>query len=130
MRRRNGANHQQYARVSTLIRIWKFSSNGSMPKVVRSAGASRQDRTELATIVEFLQEGDELIVTRLDRQGRDVLNIAHECEQRGTHVAVLEPQVSNKSEVGKIILIVPGMAGQMEFRGLQTKYPLARRHHA
>ncbi|WP_350297295.1 recombinase family protein [Agrobacterium arsenijevicii] len=101
-----------------------------MPKVVRSAGASRQDRTELATIVEFLQEGDELIVTRLDRQGRDVLNIAHECEQRGTHVAVLEPQVSSKSEVGKIILIVPGMAGQMEFRELQTKYPLARRHHA
>lgn len=51
---------------------------------------------ELATIVEFLREGDELVVTRSDRLGRDtrnVLNIVHECEQRGAFVTILDPHV-------------------------------------
>src|SRR5687767_8988820 len=36
-------------------------------------------------IIEFLRPGDELVVTRLDRLGRDtrdVLNLIHECEQK------------------------------------------------
>ena len=51
-------------------------------EVIRSetaSGASRDDRSELATVMEFLRDGDELVVHRLDRIGRsirDVLNLA------------------------------------------------------
>lgn len=119
-----------YARVSTLdqdleIQQQRLTAEGC--QIVRSekvSGASRQDRTELATIIEFLRDDDELIVTRLDRLGRDtrdVLNIVHECEQRGAYVTVLDPHVSTKGEMGKVILTVLGMVAQMERRFIKER---------
>ncbi|WP_050563568.1 recombinase family protein [Rhizobium leguminosarum] len=95
--------------------------------IVRSekvSGASRDGRTELATIIEFLREGDELVVTRLDRLGRDtrdVLNIVHECEQRGAFVTILDPHVSTRGEMGHVILTVLGMVAQMERRFIKER---------
>lgn len=112
-----------YARVSTLdqdLEIQKQRLTAEGCQIIRCekvSGASREGRAELATIIEFLREGDDLIVTRLDRFGgdtRDVLNIVHECEVRGAFVTVLEPHVSTKGELGKVILTVLGMVAQME----------------
>jgi DNA invertase Pin-like site-specific DNA recombinase len=112
-----------YARVSTLdqdleIQQQRLVDEGcQIVRCEKVSGASRQGRTELATIIEFLREDDELIVTRLDRLGRDtrdVLNIVHECEQRGAYITVLEPHVSTKGEMGKMIVTVLGMVAQME----------------
>ena len=66
-----------YARVSTLdqdldVQLAKLKAEGC--GVIRSekvSGGSRDGRTELATVLEFLRPGDELVVTRLDRLGRD-----------------------------------------------------------
>ncbi|WP_395773210.1 recombinase family protein [Agrobacterium pusense] len=119
-----------YARVSTLdqdleIQQQRLVAEGcQIVRCEKVSGASRQDRTELATIIEFLREGDELIVTRLDRLGRDtrdVLNIVHDCEQRGAHITVLEPNVSTKGEMGKVILTVLGMVAQMERRFIKER---------
>lgn len=66
---------------------------------VASSGSSREGRVELATVLAFLRPGDELVVTRLDRLGRDtrdVLNLIHECEQREAFVTVLDPHVSTR----------------------------------
>src|ERR1035437_365138 len=87
-----------YARVSTADQdleqqLAKLKGEGC--ELVRSekvSGASRDGRNELSTVLEFLRPGDELVVTRLDRLGRDtrdVLNLVHECEQRGAFVTVL-----------------------------------------
>jgi DNA invertase Pin-like site-specific DNA recombinase len=81
-------------------------------------------RTELATIIDFLRTGDELVVTRLDRLGRDtrdVLNIIHECEQCGAFVTVLDPHVSTRGDMGHIILTVLGMVAQMERRFIKER---------
>lgn len=119
-----------YARVSTLdqdleIQQQRLVAEGcQIIRCEKVSGASRQGRTELATIIEFLREGDELIVTRLDRLGRDtrdVLNIVHECEQRGAYVTVLEPHVSTKGEMSKVILTVLGMVAQMERRFIKDR---------
>ena len=51
------------------------------------SGRSREGRSELATILEFIQAGDTLTVVKLDRLGRstrDVLNLVHEVEGRGS----------------------------------------------
>ncbi|UHS63470.1 recombinase family protein [Agrobacterium vaccinii] len=88
------------------------------------SGASRQGRTELETIIQFLRAGDELIITRLDRLGRDtrdVLNIVHECEARGACVTVLEPHVSTKGEMGNVIITVLGMVAQMERNFIKSR---------
>lgn len=119
-----------YARVSTLdqdleIQQQRLAAEGcQIVRYEKMSGASREGRTELATIIEFLREGDELIVTRLDRLGRDtrdVLNIVHECEQRGAFVTILDPHVSTRGEMGHIILTVLGMVAQMERRFIKER---------
>ncbi|TAT71067.1 recombinase family protein [Rhizobium ruizarguesonis] len=118
-----------YARVSTIdqdfeLQQERLSAAGChIIRAEKVSGASREGRGELATIIEFLREGDELIVTRLDRLGRDtrdVLNIVHECEQRGASVTVLDPHVS-RGEMGHPILTVLGMVAQMERRFIKER---------
>jgi DNA invertase Pin-like site-specific DNA recombinase len=75
-------------------------------------------------VLTFLREGDELVVTRLDRLGRDtrdVLNLIHECEQRGASVTVLDPHVSTKGDMGHIVITVLGMVAQMERRFIKER---------
>jgi DNA invertase Pin-like site-specific DNA recombinase len=119
-----------YARVSTIdqdleAQFARLKAEGCT--IIRSekvSGASREGRTELATIIDFLRLGDELVVTRLDRLGRDtrdVLNLIHGCEQRGAFVTVLDPHVSTRGEMGHIVLTVLGMVAQMERRFIKER---------
>jgi DNA invertase Pin-like site-specific DNA recombinase len=119
-----------YARVSTIdqdlqVQLDRLRREGC--EIIRSekvSGGTREGRTELATIIEFLREGDELLVTRLDRLGRDtrdVLNIVHECQERGAFVTVLDPHVSTRGEMGQVILTVLGMVAQMERRFIKER---------
>ena len=119
-----------YARVSTLDQelegqLVRLRAEGCV--IVRAekvSGASREGRTELATILEFLRPGDELVVTRLDRLGRDtrdVLNVVHEAEQRGASVTVLDPHVSTRGEMGHVVITVLGMVAQMERRFIKER---------
>jgi DNA invertase Pin-like site-specific DNA recombinase len=119
-----------YARVSTTdqdlqIQLERLRREGC--EIIRSekvSGGSRDGRSELATVIEFLREGDELLVTRLDRLGRDtrdVLNIVHECHQRGASVTILDPHVSTRGEIGHITITVLGMVAQMERRFIRER---------
>ena len=119
-----------YARVSSIdqdldIQIAKLKAEGC--EIVRSekvSGGSRHGRVELETVIQFLRPGDELIVARLDRLGRDtrdVLNLIHECEQRQAFVTVLDPHVSTRGEMGHIVLTVLGMVAQMERRFIKER---------
>jgi DNA invertase Pin-like site-specific DNA recombinase len=119
-----------YARVSTADQdleqqLAKLKAEGC--GIIRSekvSGGSREGRTELATIIEFLRPGDELVVTRLDRLGRDtrdVLNLIHDCEQKGAFVTVLDPHVCTRGEMGHVVLTVLGMVAQMERRFIKER---------
>jgi DNA invertase Pin-like site-specific DNA recombinase len=119
-----------YARVSTNDQelqgqLDRLRSEGC--EVVRSetvSGASREGRAELEGILDFLRPGDELMVTRLDRLGRstrDVLNLVHECEQRGACVTVLDPHVSTRGDMGRIVITVLGMVAEMERRFIKER---------
>lgn len=119
-----------YARVSTAdqdlqLQLERLRREGC--EIIRSekvSGTSRQGRTELATVIEFLREDDELVVTRLDRLGRDtrdVLNIVHDCQQRGAFVTILDPHISTRGEMGHVIFTVLGMVAQMERRFIKDR---------
>lgn len=119
-----------YARVSTVDQDLdqqhdRLKAEGC--EIIRSekvSGASREGRNELATIIDFLRPADELVVTRLDRLGRDtrdVLNLIHECEQKGAFVTVLDPHVSTRGELGHLVLTVLGMVAQMERRFIKER---------
>jgi DNA invertase Pin-like site-specific DNA recombinase len=81
-----------YARVSTIdqdLSIQHAALTAAGCTVVRSekvTGTSTEGRQELATLLQFLREGDTLVVTRIDRLARslrDLQNIVHDLRQRG-----------------------------------------------
>ncbi len=59
---------------------------------------------ELNTLLEFLREGDEFVVTRLDRfarSSRDLQNFVHDLRERGVTLKVLEQNIDTSSAAGK-----------------------------
>src|SRR4051794_33480087 len=81
-----------YARVSTTdqdltTQIERLKAAGC--EIVRSekvTGTSRQGRAELASIIEFLRPGEQLVVTRIDRLARsirDLQDIMRELKGKG-----------------------------------------------
>lgn len=112
-----------YARVSTAdqnlsVQMAKLKAEGcDLVFREKQSGASRGGRSELETALSVLRPGDELVVARLDRLGRstrDVLNIVHECDERGASLTVLDPAITTKGPAGRIVLTVLGMVAEME----------------
>ena len=112
-----------YARVSTTdqstdVQLEKLKAAGC--EVIRQekvSGRSREGRTELQTVLDFIRPGDVLCVYKLDRLGRstrDVLNLVHELEQKGASLRVLEPSVDTSGPMGRMVLTVLGMVAEME----------------
>lgn len=119
-----------YARVSTSsqdLDIQKTKLKAAGCEIIRAetgSGASRDGRTELATVLEFLRQGDELVVHRLDRLGRstrDVLNLMHELDAKGASLRVLEPGVTTAGDMGRMVITVLGMVADMELRFIRDR---------
>lgn len=119
-----------YARVSTTsqdLEIQQAKLKAAGCEIIRaetSSGASRDGRTELATVLEFLREGDELVVHRLDRLGRstrDVLNLVHELDAKGASLRVLEPEVTTAGDMGRMVITILGMVADMELKFIRDR---------
>ena len=119
-----------YARVSSSsqdleIQMARLKAAGC--EIVRAetgSGASRDGRSELATILEFLRADDELVVLRLDRLGRstrDVLNLVHELDAKGASLRVLEPEVTTAGGMGRMVITVLGMVADMELTFIRDR---------
>lgn len=60
-----------------------------------------------------------IVVPRLDRLARntrDVLDIVHDCEQKGAFLTTLDPHVTTRGDMGHPIITVLGMVAEMERR--------------
>ena len=119
-----------YARVSSSsqeLDIQKAKLKAAGCEIIRSetvSGASRDNRSELETVMEFLREGDELVVHRLDRLGRstrDVLNLIHELDAKGASLRVLEPEVTTAGDMGRMVITVLGMVADMELKFIRDR---------
>ena len=119
-----------YARVSTTDQnagTQEERLRNASCKIVRSekaSGKSRDGRDELASIMDFIREGDELVVVKLDclgRSTRDGLNLVHELEGKGAALTVLEPSFSTKDEMGGMLVTVLGMVAEMERRFIRER---------
>ncbi|QIJ74609.1 recombinase family protein [Methylobacterium sp. NI91] len=107
------------------VQIARLKAEGCQPiRSEKVSGASRDGRVELAAILDFVRAGDEVVVVRADRLGRDtrdVLNIVHELDQRGAHLTVLDPHLTTRGETGRIVLTVLGMVAEMERRFIKER---------
>lgn len=120
-----------YARVSTLsqsldVQFEKLEAAGcDLIRSEKKSGASRDNRPELATIIDFSREGDEVVTLRADRLGRDTrecLNVIHELDVKGVAVEILEPGVKvDKTLNGRIAFMVLCMVAEIELFNLKER---------
>ena len=119
-----------YARVSSLSQKTEVQekllkdAGCSVIRTEKVSGKSRQGRDELANLMDFIADGDQLVVCKLDRLGRstrDVLNLVHELEEKKASLRVLEPEIDTSGPMGKMILTVLGMVGEMELNHLKER---------
>jgi DNA invertase Pin-like site-specific DNA recombinase len=88
------------------------------------SGRSREGRSELEALMDFIRPSDTLVVAKLDRLGRstrDVLNLVHELEQKRANLRVLEPAIDTGGPMGKMVLTVLGMVAEMELSFLKER---------
>ena len=112
-----------YARVSTTdqdltIQTDALKSVGCETiRQEKVSGTSTQGRDELNTLLEFLREGDELVVTRVDRLARsirDLQNIVYDLNKKGVTISATEQPIDTKTSAGKCFLDMLGVFGEFE----------------
>ena len=112
-----------YARVSTTdqdltIQIDALTAAGCENiRQEKVSGTSTQGRDELNTLLEFLREGDELVVTRVDRLARsirDLQNIVYDLNKKGVTISATEQPIDTKTSAGKCFLDMLGVFGEFE----------------
>jgi DNA invertase Pin-like site-specific DNA recombinase len=118
-----------YARVSSdeqslEVQVEALKAAGcDMIRSEKVSGASREGRTELQTLLDFIRAGDTLVVSKLDRLSRntvDMLSIIGELGDKGVGFKSLaEPWADTTSPAGKLMLTV--MSGVAAFERERLK---------
>jgi DNA invertase Pin-like site-specific DNA recombinase len=112
-----------YARVSTVgqdLAIQRAALKAAGCTIIReekASGNSRQGRGELATLLEFLRDGDTLVVTRVDRLGRsirDLQDIVHFLKSRNVALKATEQPIDTSTAAGKAFLDMLGVFAEFE----------------
>jgi len=71
------------------------------------SGTSRQGREELEKALDWVREGDTLVITRIDRLGRSVLDlqlIVKQLQDKGVHLKATEQPINTGDAAGKAFL--------------------------
>lgn len=88
-----------------------------MIRTEKASGSSRKGRDELAILLDFIREGDVLVVTKLDRLARntiDTLAIITDLGRRGVRfVSLAEPWANTDTPAAELVLTL--MAGVAQF---------------
>jgi len=112
-----------YARVSTIdqdLTIQQEALASAGCENIRSekvSGTSTKGREELNTLLDFLREGDELVVTRVDRLARSVLDlqtIVHRLKEKGVTLRCTEQSINTDTVEGKCFLDMLGVFAEFE----------------
>ncbi len=108
-----------YARVSTYKQETEGNSLDAQKKSLQSAGAeiivsetftgTKIERPEFSALIEKLQAGDTLIVSKLDRFARTAIEgatIIQELQKRGVTVHVLNMGIIDNTPTGKLTMMI------------------------
>jgi len=112
-----------YARVSSVsqdLEIQEKALKQAGCEIIRSekvSGTSTQGRDELKNLMDFLREGDELVVTRVDRLGRSVLDlqtIVKQLQDKQVSLRATEQPIDTSTPVGKCFLDMLSVFAEFE----------------
>jgi DNA invertase Pin-like site-specific DNA recombinase len=112
-----------YARVSTTdqnLELQQAALRSAGCDLIRSetrSGTTTVGRTELQTVLEFLRNGDVLMVTRIDRLARsigDLQDIVRTIRAKGAALKATEQPIDTSTAVGKAFLDMLGVFAEFE----------------
>tara|TARA_R100001132_G_scaffold27509_2_gene34499 strand:- start:4503 stop:5114 length:612 start_codon:yes stop_codon:yes gene_type:complete len=112
-----------YARVSSegqdlQIQIDALEAAGcSVVRYEKVSATSRNGRTELQALLDFLREGDTLMVTRIDRLARsvkDLQDIVYELRNRGVALKATDQLIDTTTPAGKAFLDMLAVFAEFE----------------
>jgi len=109
-----------YARVSSTdqnLDIQRQKLKGCNKVFEEKVSGTNQKRAKLEECLNYVREGDTLIVTRLDRLARSTLHlcqIAKDLEARGVNLRVLDQNIDTSSATGRLLFNMLGAIGQFE----------------
>jgi DNA invertase Pin-like site-specific DNA recombinase len=112
-----------YARVSSTdqdlsLQLEALKTAGcTIVRAEKASGTSTNGRGELASLLEFIRAGDELVVTRIDRLARsigDLQDIVRELKARGATLRALQQPIDTSTAAGKCFLDMLGVFAEFE----------------
>jgi len=112
-----------YARVSSTdqdLSIQEDALKAAGCEIIRSekvSGTSTQGRDELKNLLTFLRDGDELIITRIDRLARsvkDLQDIVYVLRENGVSLKATEQPIDTTTPAGKCFLDMLGVFAEFE----------------
>ena len=112
-----------YARVSTTdqdLTVQRDALERAGCAVIREekvSGSSRQGREQLEILLTFLQPGDELVVTRVDRLARsigDLQDIVRALREKGAALIATEQPIDTTTAAGKAFFDMLGVFAEFE----------------
>lgn len=112
-----------YARVSTTdqdLTLQIASLTGAGCEVIRhekASGTTTARRHELEAILQFIRDGDALVVTRIDRLARsmaDLQDIIRKLKEKGATLKATEQPFDTGSSYGELTLNILGVFAQFE----------------
>jgi DNA invertase Pin-like site-specific DNA recombinase len=112
-----------YARTSTADQLAGFEAQIielqtiGCEKVFQEQVSSVGDRIQLDAALEFVREGDVLVVSKLDRLARsvrDLMTIIHRLERKQVGLRILNLGMDTQTTTGKLMLTILGGIAQFE----------------
>lgn len=110
-----------YARVSTTSQNLDMQvsalTDAGCEKIYTEKVSGVGDRTELKTALEFLRDGDSLVIYKLDRLGRnmkDLLAIIEQLQQNNVSLVSLRDNIDTGSTTGKLIMHIFASLAEFE----------------
>jgi len=102
-----------YARVSTLDQDHTTQKErlieAGCKKIFseKQSGTTKKNRKALEDCINYLREGDTLVITKIDRlarSARDLHNLVYELEEKGISLMVLDQNIDTRTSTGKAFL--------------------------
>lgn len=118
-----------YARVSSQdqnldTQIEQLNKAGVDEIVQEKISGVSKDRLELSNLLQRLQSGDTLIVTRMDRLGRNtvqLLQLTEEFKERDIQFAILNLGIDTRTSTGKFFLTVMAAFSELDREMIKEK---------
>ena len=112
-----------YARVSTIdqdteLQVEALKAAGcAVVREEKASGSSTNGRTELQTILDFIRDGDTLVVTRIDRLARsvgDLQDIVRMLRAKGAALRATEQPIDTSTAAGQAFFGMLGVFAEFE----------------